>query len=124
MSIFENFRSNHFSTSASKISYRGEDDTLPRIAFIFRIMPRCENRKEEYEEKRSLRRREGGGILLLTLVSRLNPLAGAINILVMMSDETLRGGSGSQENELFSNDAEGKREKGRERERVKKGRDE
>lgn len=123
MSIFKNFRSNHFSTSASKISYRGEDDTLPRIAFIFRIMPRCENRKEEYEEKRSLRRREGR-ILLLTLVSRLNPLAGAINILVMMSDETLRGESGSQENELLSNDAEGKREKGRERERVKKGRDE
>lgn len=38
----------------------------------------------EDEEARSLRGRE---ILLLTLVSRLNPLAEAINILVMMSDE-------------------------------------
>lgn len=53
---------------------------------------------------------EVGGILLLTLVSQLNPLAGAINILVMMSDEIPHGGSGSQENELLSDDAEGKRE--------------
>lgn len=70
-------------------------------------MPRRGNRKEEDEERRSLR---GRGILLLTLVSQLNPLAGAINILVMMSDETPCGGSGSQENELLSDDAEGKRE--------------
>lgn len=34
-----------------------------------------------------LKGRGKGEILLLTLVSQLNPLAGAINILVMMSDE-------------------------------------
>lgn len=64
----------------------------------------------------------GRGILLLTLVSQLNPLAGAINILVMMSDEPPRGGrSGSEEDELLSHDVkvEGEREK----EQVKKKRE-
>lgn len=59
-----------------------------------------------------LDRRGGGGILLLTLVSQLNPLASAINIFVMMSDEpprrtkrtsyfrmTLKGGKRKSEKE-------------------------
>lgn len=88
--------------------------------FIFRISTALGKwGTERDEERRSLR---GRGILLLTLVSQLNPLAGAINILVMMSDEPPRGGrrSGSEEDELLSHDVkvEGEREK----EQVKKKR--
>jgi len=71
--------------------------------FIFRIA-RQENEEGKDEERRSLRGRE---ILLLTLVSQLNPLASAINIPVMMSDEPPRGGSGSEKDELLSNDVKG-----------------
>lgn len=75
--------------------------------FIFRILPRQENGEDE--ERRSLR---GRGILLLTLVSQPNPLASAINILVMMSDELPRGGrSGLEEDELLSDDVKRKRER-------------
>ncbi|EFN65925.1 hypothetical protein EAG_09230 [Camponotus floridanus] len=49
--------------------------------------------------------KEEGEILLLTLVSQLNPLAGAINILIMMSDEPREGRSGSEEDKLPSDDA-------------------
>lgn len=89
--------------------------------FIFRILPRQENGERKDEEGRLLR---GRGILLLTLVSQLNPLASAINILVMMSDEPPREGrSGSEEDELLSDDVKG--ERGREKKnKRKKGRDE
>lgn len=61
---------------------------------------------------------KGRGILSLTLVSQLNPLASAINILVMMSDEPPRERrSGSEENELLSDDVKGERERKRKSER-------
>lgn len=89
--------------------------------FIFRILPRQENGERKDEEGRLLR---GRGILLLTLVSQLNPLASAINILVMMSDEPPRGGrSGSEEDELLSDDVKGEREREKKSKR-KKARDE
>lgn len=89
--------------------------------FIFRNLPRQENGEGKDEERWSLR---GRGILLLTLVSQLNPLASAINILVMMSDEPPRGRrSGSEENELLSDDVKRERERERKSKR-KKGRDE
>lgn len=88
----------------------GENDIIYHgmlSVFIFRILPRRENGGRKDEERRSLR---GRGILLLTPVSQPNPLASAINILVMMSDEPLRGGrSGLEEDELLSDDAKEKR---------------
>lgn len=44
---------------------------------------------------------EGEGILLLTLVSQLNPLDGAINILVMMSDESPRAEEADQRRRTY-----------------------
>lgn len=103
LSIFENSSSNFVSLprllpSLSSIS--GENDIIHHgmlSVFIFRNLPRQENGEGKDEERRSLR---GRGILLLTLVSQLNPLASAINILIMMSDEPPRGRrSGSEEDE-------------------------
>lgn len=82
----------------------------------------------EDEERRSLRGGERGGlgILLLTLVSQLNPLAGAINILVMMSDESPRAEEADQKRTCCFRIMRGgrRRKGGKESEREKSARDE
>lgn len=86
--------------------------------FIFRILPREENGKDE--EGRSLR---GRGILLLTLVSQLNPLASAINIPVMMSDEPPRRAEDEADQKRTSYFRMMLRVKGKERERASEKRE-
>lgn len=100
-----------FSPSLSSFWWEWHNTSRHALSvFIFRILPRQENEDGKDEERWSLRGRE---ILLLTLVSQLNPLASAINILVMMSDEPPRGGrSGSEENEILSDDVKGGKRKG------------
>lgn len=56
---------------------------------IFLILTYHENGQEENEERETITFREerGGDSLTDIGLSQLNPLAGAINILIMMSDE-------------------------------------
>lgn len=99
----------------------GENDIIHHgmlSVFIFRILPREENGKDE--EGRSLR---GRGILLLTLVSQLNPLASAINIPVMMSDEPPRRAEDEADQKRTSYFRMMLRVKGKERERASEKRE-
>lgn len=100
LSVFTNLisRANPASICSSSlrlIHRRVIDIYFPNFAALHR-----ENRRKMKRGGDHLEREKR--ILLLTPVSQLNPLAGAINILVMMSDEPpCRRGRRSQENVLL-----------------------